>query len=304
MVPVDEKENAKKAFNMTLDYLGKFCSIVDHQGQLTKFVEETKQQLETTKPKMIQSSKTKKQMKRKSISLQEQLSQAQSQRRFISKELYFDAFEKFKCAIILFSRLQSDIVKNESNFVNFIDFIYSNFFLLVNHVNTFVPPAFDLVNQVREPFFNQADFIFFHESMRNRLGGAEIYKSLNNNWKTPIENMDSDSLRKIKPYVPTFRQTSFFNPFQPEVKIPLSFLQRPQQSDSSNVDSGKISEHLTCTICCEVFSDPYIMSPCNHTFDKGCINEWLKNNDTCPQCRTKVTNSSANHLVKGIIDAL
>ena len=42
----------------------------------------------------------------------------------------------------------------------------------------------------------------------------------------------------------------------------------------------------TCTICLEVVSETPLK--CGHVFHKKCIKQWLKNNDTCPNCRTEV----------------
>lgn len=42
----------------------------------------------------------------------------------------------------------------------------------------------------------------------------------------------------------------------------------------------------TCTICLnEVKAVPLA---CGHVFHKKCINEWLKENSSCPNCREKV----------------
>ena len=46
-----------------------------------------------------------------------------------------------------------------------------------------------------------------------------------------------------------------------------------------------------CSICLDDYSDPEIKLnrlPCNHVFHKDCIQEWLKDNDTCPECRMKI----------------
>ena len=46
-----------------------------------------------------------------------------------------------------------------------------------------------------------------------------------------------------------------------------------------------------CCICLEDFSnsDKKVNKlPCHHIFHKKCIREWLKNNETCPECRCKI----------------
>ena len=52
-------------------------------------------------------------------------------------------------------------------------------------------------------------------------------------------------------------------------------------------DKEAISEHLHCPICQEVFSYPYALL-CGHVFCKGCIDEWLRHQHTCPECRERV----------------
>lgn len=53
------------------------------------------------------------------------------------------------------------------------------------------------------------------------------------------------------------------------------------------VEKEKISGFLTCTICQEIFDDPYRVT-CGHTFCCKCLEKWHKNNinnPTCPLCR-------------------
>ena len=43
----------------------------------------------------------------------------------------------------------------------------------------------------------------------------------------------------------------------------------------SFVELAKISKHLICSICSEVFNNP-VMPPCQHTFCQVCITGWTK----------------------------
>ena len=45
---------------------------------------------------------------------------------------------------------------------------------------------------------------------------------------------------------------------------------------------------LSCTICLDVFSNPYTVK-CGHTFCGSCLHEWIKKVCECPICRTKIT---------------
>ena len=54
------------------------------------------------------------------------------------------------------------------------------------------------------------------------------------------------------------------------------------------VEKEKIEKFLTCSICQEIFDDPYRIT-CGHTFCKNCLNQWEKQsrNGLCPLCRKK-----------------
>ena len=54
------------------------------------------------------------------------------------------------------------------------------------------------------------------------------------------------------------------------------------------VEKEKIEKYLTCSICQEIFDDPYRIT-CGHTFCKSCLNQWEKksHNSLCPLCRKK-----------------
>lgn len=45
-----------------------------------------------------------------------------------------------------------------------------------------------------------------------------------------------------------------------------------------------------CSICLEKYkvNDKIMDLKCRHSFHKDCINHWLKNNNTCPQCRENI----------------
>ena len=59
-----------------------------------------------------------------------------------------------------------------------------------------------------------------------------------------------------------------------------------------------------CTICTELFlfwnqtdaSQLIAAAPCGHTFHLNCLNQWLANSSTCPQCRTSTRKKTAVRL--------
>ena len=44
---------------------------------------------------------------------------------------------------------------------------------------------------------------------------------------------------------------------------------------------GEISEELICSICSEILENP-LTTDCEHLFCRECINDWLRDNHTCP----------------------
>ncbi|ESO12434.1 hypothetical protein HELRODRAFT_63257 [Helobdella robusta] len=60
------------------------------------------------------------------------------------------------------------------------------------------------------------------------------------------------------------------------------------------INPESVSPHLFCSICQEVFVEPY-RAPCGHSYCKHCIMEWLKNSNTCPEDRKKLTLKNMHH---------
>ncbi len=57
-----------------------------------------------------------------------------------------------------------------------------------------------------------------------------------------------------------------------------------------------LKEKNICAICLNPIDEEAVfpedidkkIRPCNHSYHAGCINRWLENNTTCPNCRTEV----------------
>ncbi|XP_041738048.1 nuclear factor 7, ovary-like [Coregonus clupeaformis] len=71
--------------------------------------------------------------------------------------------------------------------------------------------------------------------------------------------------------------------------------------------SSALSDHLCCSICTDIFTDPVSLS-CQHTFCKRCLEQILEAGlrPRCPECRALVTdrNFQINRLVKNMADQL
>ena len=62
---------------------------------------------------------------------------------------------------------------------------------------------------------------------------------------------------------------------------------------------------LTCPLSLDTLEDP-VIDKCGHTFERQQIQEWLKNNDTCPLSRQRITRAdlSPNLMVKKAVGIL
>lgn len=65
-------------------------------------------------------------------------------------------------------------------------------------------------------------------------------------------------------------------------------------------------EDLTCPVCCDIFTDPVLLS-CSHSFCRSCLKHcWDKGLRECPVCRKKPSKSSApsNLALKNVCEAV
>ena len=73
-----------------------------------------------------------------------------------------------------------------------------------------------------------------------------------------------------------------------------------------DIDEGlkkMIFDHLQCIICNDIFEIPFVTN-CGHTFCKKCIEEWRKQSEKCPICRSDIVSISKNQVLVGQLDKL
>ncbi|CAF1686895.1 unnamed protein product, partial [Adineta ricciae] len=58
-------------------------------------------------------------------------------------------------------------------------------------------------------------------------------------------------------------------------------------TDYIYVNEDQIDSELKCSICQQAFVRPKIGTKCGHTFCQECIDNWFKQNSTCPSCRER-----------------
>ncbi|XP_063240199.1 E3 ubiquitin-protein ligase NRDP1 isoform X2 [Bacillus rossius redtenbacheri] len=54
---------------------------------------------------------------------------------------------------------------------------------------------------------------------------------------------------------------------------------------------GEVDEELVCSICSGVLEDPLQAPVCEHAFCRGCIQEWISRQPTCPVDRQPITSA-------------
>jgi hypothetical protein len=48
---------------------------------------------------------------------------------------------------------------------------------------------------------------------------------------------------------------------------------------------GRVAEQLRCGICLCTLHKPVTLVPCLHNFCAGCYSDWMRQKQTCPDCR-------------------
>ncbi|CAL8307128.1 unnamed protein product [Gadus morhua 'NCC'] len=70
--------------------------------------------------------------------------------------------------------------------------------------------------------------------------------------------------------------------------------------------TSSLNDHLSCSVCCDIFEDPVILS-CSHSFCKGCLQSWWtkKQEQKCPLCkrRSSKTEPPRNIALKNLSEA-
>ncbi|XP_030218425.1 tripartite motif-containing protein 35-like [Gadus morhua] len=71
-------------------------------------------------------------------------------------------------------------------------------------------------------------------------------------------------------------------------------------------DASSRVDDLSCSVCCDIFKDPVILS-CSHSFCKGCLQSWWTQNQEqqCPLCkrRSSRTDPPRNIALKNLSEA-
>ena len=97
---------------------------------------------------------------------------------------------------------------------------------------------------------------------------------------------------------------------QPKAKIAEAVKDSTTLEKRLFVERSRISRHLACSICLDVFSDPVMPAQCQHTFCRKCLSSLAANSRTasipCPYCRKnfKIATLKTNILAASLINEL
>ena len=75
------------------------------------------------------------------------------------------------------------------------------------------------------------------------------------------------------------------------------------------VDEQSIDPNLICIICTKPFKDP-VCTPCDHSYGRACITEWLveNNKDSCPTCKHTLISidglTQASRPLRNMLDSI
>ena len=84
---------------------------------------------------------------------------------------------------------------------------------------------------------------------------------------------------------------------KPKAPAPPTDVVTPKSDGDTAMDNSSAAE---CSICCDVLTSngPHrvVSLSCGHVYGKGCIERWVKERRTCPQCSTKVKKNDIRPL--------
>ena len=82
----------------------------------------------------------------------------------------------------------------------------------------------------------------------------------------------------------------------------IRYIEDSKKYDSEKCDTCKIKQYIEsksliliskCVICLDnVYKKDHIKTLCKHSFHKDCLDNWSKNNNKCPLCRTLLHNEN------------
>ena len=126
-------------------------------------------------------------------------------------------------------------------------------------------------------------FVTKHKLLGGKLKVCNLKKDLPAN---PVQNPIRKPTKPKTNDAPAVKNTI--------IKIIPSFSFKKLDDFDIEIVDDELADSFCCSICMFTFTEPSNL-PCGHIFCKNCISNWLKRNNTCPNCKSKC---SAGNITK------
>lgn len=83
--------------------------------------------------------------------------------------------------------------------------------------------------------------------------------------------------------------------------VDVAEVAKPKESVAESSSFKPDEDDLTCSVCTELFIEAVTLG-CSHTFCKFCIEQWRKNADLCPICRTKIKGLFPTLIINNLVE--
>ena len=115
------------------------------------------------------------------------------------------------------------------------------------------------------------------------------------NYQVPLNNdyLDFNDTNRIVNYYPGRHRYNFRN----NIVVPTQIV-------NENIETN-VEEKETCRICLDDLCSREhnkMELECGHSFHKDCLEEWRRENNTCPICRTEVKQRTSRYLYNRILE--
>lgn len=90
--------------------------------------------------------------------------------------------------------------------------------------------------------------------------------------------------------------------FRNNVIVPTSYRNRVDVRNYSSDSEDEEEEQETCRICLDEFeNNQRKILECGHSYHEHCLNEWRRENNTCPICRSEIKIRTSRYLYDRIL---
>ncbi|KAG7556043.1 Zinc finger RING-type [Arabidopsis suecica] len=99
--------------------------------------------------------------------------------------------------------------------------------------------------------------------------------------------MESPTVFESQPTPQQDIETGHLTPTHPQQDIKTGYMMQIEKIEFKGIEEEGFDE-ICCSVCLEEFEDGHDIiriKICRHVFHRLCIDSWLKQNQSCPNCR-------------------